>query len=80
MKIPIVPTGPSAIPETVEKWDWWEEYNPEFIAASMDRLVQDKSLRLSLGKWVIDAMRMSLPMRKSKADFFDLLKHENLIT
>jgi len=51
MKIPIVAYASSAITETVGKVGLvWDEHNPELLAASVDRIVKDEEVRVSLGE------------------------------
>jgi len=51
MKIPIVAYGKTAIPETVGKVGLvWEECDPQLIAASINKIAQEESLRLTLGE------------------------------
>jgi len=80
MKIPIVAYGTTAIPETVGKVGLvWGECDPELIAASMDRIMQDESLRLSLTEMGHARYENVFSNEKIKARLFDLLKNENLI-
>jgi len=80
MKIPIVAYGTTAIPETAGKVGLvWKERNPELIAASMDRIMRDESLRLSLGEMGYRRYANVFANEKIKARLFDLLKNEHLI-
>jgi glycosyltransferase involved in cell wall biosynthesis len=50
LKIPIVAFATTAVKETLGKVAVvWEEYDPELLAASIDRIVSDEALRVSLG-------------------------------
>jgi len=51
MKIPIVAYGTSAITYTAGKAGLvWDEFDPDYMAASVDRIVRDKKVRLSLSE------------------------------
>ena len=51
MKIPIVAYASSAIPDTVGKAGIvWDENDPELMAASVDKIVRDERVRISLGE------------------------------
>jgi glycosyltransferase involved in cell wall biosynthesis len=51
MKIPIVAYGSTAVPETVGKVGLvWRECDPKLMAASIDTIVRDESLSLTLGE------------------------------
>ena len=51
MKIPIVAYASTAIPGTVGRAGIvWDEYDPMLMAASVDRIVRDESVRVGLGE------------------------------
>lgn len=80
MKIPIVAYGSTAIPETVGNTGLvWKECDPQLIGASMDRIMRDEHLRLSLGEMGYRRYKNVFANEKIKARLFALLKNENLI-
>jgi glycosyltransferase involved in cell wall biosynthesis len=51
MKIPVVAYGSTAVPQTLGRAGLvWEECDPQLIAASIHRIVQDETLRTTLGE------------------------------
>lgn len=80
MKVPIVAYGSTAIPETVGNTGFvWKEYDPQLIAASMDRIMRDEHLRLSLREMGYRRYTNVFANEKIKARLLALLKNEDLI-
>ena len=80
MKIPIVAYGSTAIPETVGKVGFvWKECDPELMAASVDRIVQDEFLRSSLVEMGLNRYQSMFTNSKIKERLFESLRMANLI-
>ena len=80
MRVPIVAYGSTAIPETVGKVGFvWNEWDPELIAASIDRIVRDGSLRRSLSEMGWMRYQSMFTNHRIKEKLFELLRKANLI-
>jgi len=76
MKIPIVAYGSTAIPETVGRVGLvWEECDPQLLAASIDKIVQDESLRLTLGEMGWNRYTSTFTNNEIGITFLEALNH-----
>ncbi len=80
MKIPIVAYGSSAVPETVgDAGIVWEECDPELIAASINRVAEDKRLAYELGEAGYKRYRTLYSNERIKEKLFEVLRKEGFI-
>ena len=76
MKIPIVAYGTTAIPETVGKVGLvWEECDPQLIAASINKIAQEESLRVTLGEMGWYRYTTTFTNNKIGITFLEALNH-----
>ena len=80
MKIPIVAYASSAIPDTVGKVGLvWDEYDPELMAASVDKIVRNERVRISLGEMGWRRYQNMFTNDRIKERFFEALRNSHLI-
>lgn len=75
MKIPIVAYNSTAVPETLGKGGLvWDECDPELLAASIDKIVQEEYLQIALGEIGWNRYNKMFTNGKIAATFLESLK------
>jgi len=75
MKIPIVAYGSTAVPETLGKAGFvWDECDPELLAASIHKVVEEDYLQIALGEMGWDRYNHFFTNGKIKNLFLETLK------
>ena len=75
MKIPIVAYNSTAVPETLGKGGLvWDECDPELLAASVNKIVQEEYLQVALGEMGWNRYNMMFTNRRIRATFLESLK------
>jgi glycosyltransferase involved in cell wall biosynthesis len=75
LKIPIVAFATTAVKETVGKAAIaWEEYDPELLAASIEKIMSEESLRVSLGHMGWLRYREAFTKGRIRQEFLEILE------